>query len=449
MRSRIRPKMADKLRRKEYAVNVKQLDASLEFTEYFTSNLGRDRWSSWGFIAYAGSREGFEYAIKHERCDAKKKIPVYGWSFLHLAAVAGHFAFVEFLIEQHKMDPKEASSSGMNALHLAAYLGHFELVKMLIEKYHMDPRVKTSRGENALDLATQGRIDIPLVDYLINQGKMNPHQKNPRGYSLLHHAASIGHASLFSHLRTRYQLDPNLRTSAGKSPLSLALEHGDFETICCISEDAADPENRARLSSAILVPRGLLVAAIKTLIQDEKSKLTEAIERLRAYQTVLVDLVLEEGFLTLSDWVTLFHNKYWVDILGPEKYTSLKSEIQFRKALLQLCDARLTIGILKGTLDCAEQKLRERPIKPGIFFISSSLLQGLKQLLLPLREKNPSDELDIDGRRAVMEVISHYRQVGSNALTREVDNFLAEALESTQTLKMPLQQEGEDPKKTV
>lgn len=439
MRRKINSIMAKNLRKNEYAVDLKELEKRLEFTEYFRHSLGRDQWSIWGFIAYVGSQKGFEYAIQEEGCKPRQKQPICGWSFLHLSVVSGDPVFVPYLIEVHHLDPEAFSSVGMNALHLAAYCGHFELVKMLIETYDMDPNVKSKSGNNALDFAVQGRVLVEVVDYFIEKCRMDPHQRNSQGFTLLHHAASIGHAELFFHLRKQYQLDPNVKTRAGQSLFSLALEQGDLETLLLVSEERV--QHSESEVAHILAPKQLLIDTIKTLIHDESSKLTEAIERLRAYDSVLMDLILQEDVLTLSEWVTLFYNKHWVDILGAQKYAALEKEIRFRRVLFALCDVHLTRDLLREVLQCAQDILSQSSIKRGIFFQESLFVKGLKKWLEAFNEESSSSELSVEDTERLMRLIDQYRHSSANVLTRVVDNLLMRALESTQTLKAFSRQE--------
>ena len=57
-----------------------------------------------------------------------------GVSSLHLACAAGHISMVEFLINEHKLDPEETTkASGSKPIHLATNGGCLQVVQYLVE----------------------------------------------------------------------------------------------------------------------------------------------------------------------------------------------------------------------------------------------------------------------------------------------------------------------------
>jgi hypothetical protein len=73
------------------------------------------------------------------------------------AAMRGHDAMIDHLVEEYGVDPNEAAheDNGWTALHWAAMYGRVRTVKHLIEKHNIDIHKRTRSGDTALDRAEE------------------------------------------------------------------------------------------------------------------------------------------------------------------------------------------------------------------------------------------------------------------------------------------------------
>ena len=77
-----------------------------------------------------------------------------GLNYLICAALWGHEAMIDHLVEEYGVDPNVADGGGRTALHRAAWSGRVRTVKHLVEKHNVDIHKRTLRGGmTALDLA--------------------------------------------------------------------------------------------------------------------------------------------------------------------------------------------------------------------------------------------------------------------------------------------------------
>jgi len=78
-----------------------------------------------------------------------------GVDCLNLAAVRGHDAMIDHLVEEYGVDPNWADEDGWTALLWAAWDGRVRTVKHLIEKHKVDIHKRTRSGDTALDRAEE------------------------------------------------------------------------------------------------------------------------------------------------------------------------------------------------------------------------------------------------------------------------------------------------------
>eukprot|EP01068_Selenidium_serpulae_P018349 Selendium_serpulae@DN6451_c1_g2_i10.p1 len=78
---------------------------------------------------------------------------------LHLAALAGHTAVVECLINSGA-DVGALTSKNNTALHCAALGGHSDTVKYLVDRAHADINAVNIDGDTPIQLAIRGYLGI-------------------------------------------------------------------------------------------------------------------------------------------------------------------------------------------------------------------------------------------------------------------------------------------------
>jgi len=81
------------------------------------------------------------------------------------AAVGGHDAMIDHLVERYGVDPNGVDEDGWTALHLAAKYGRVRTVKHLVERHNVDIHKRDRWGKTALDRAERnGKTEC--ADYL-------------------------------------------------------------------------------------------------------------------------------------------------------------------------------------------------------------------------------------------------------------------------------------------
>ena len=163
---------------------------------------------------------------------------------LHLASQSGHIAIVRYLTEEEQCDPKCKSANGNTPLNVAALAGQLEVLKFFITEKQCDPMCRGWKGRTPLhDACQNGHLDI--VKYLTDEKHVDPSCRDEdQNITPLHIAASNGSISVVKHLITTKQCNIAPTTKLGKTPLDLAQEQLQIDTVLyLISKGAPVPHD--------------------------------------------------------------------------------------------------------------------------------------------------------------------------------------------------------------
>ena len=191
-----RAAQSGQLKRVEEAIGQQQVDAL----------VGR---SAMHFAAIWGHQEAAQLLLNS---GAQLRKDREGLEPIHLAALHGHAALVEFLSNTFEGDRFEL-------MHRAAMQGHREVMTSLLK----GSKLPISHRK-AIHFAAKGG-HIEAVDFLLQNKASLEEVSKPEGLSPLHFAASQGHLELVRHLM---HLDADLvaKDSRGLQPIHLAV-HAD------------------------------------------------------------------------------------------------------------------------------------------------------------------------------------------------------------------------------
>ena len=102
-----------------------------------------------------------------------------GYTALHLAAGAGHFAVLKEILKKPDVATDPPSDTGQTPLHLAAEKGNMEIAELLCGK-GADPVAKDANLQTPLHLAAKkGSIDT--IVYLMTLEEVDPLIKDKAG----------------------------------------------------------------------------------------------------------------------------------------------------------------------------------------------------------------------------------------------------------------------------
>lgn len=172
-----------------------------------------------------------------------------GGTALHSAALYGHAAIVEMLLER-KADVNAVTSKDWTALHLAAWTGQIECVKALLVRGAL-PDAKTDLGWIPFHCAAS-RAKLAVVQGFLELG-ISVDTMTAKQKTALHLSAYSGHASVVRLLVER-GADLEAKSYKGETPLHLAARAGKPEVVELILMLGAD---RSVLSNAGQTPTEL------------------------------------------------------------------------------------------------------------------------------------------------------------------------------------------------
>lgn len=189
-----------------------------------TYNYG---FSALHYAARAGNAESVELLLQHHaRVDEQnymKDTP------LSLACSCQYYMpnpkVVELLL-QHGSDPNIPVKYGYSSLHLAAIAGNADIVELLI-KY--GARVDQTNDAHSTALTTafsrenNYNPNLKVIEILLQYGAA-PDIPNRAGYTALHLAIKAGNADIVE-LLVKYGANPNISAYDGSTPLQLALKN--------------------------------------------------------------------------------------------------------------------------------------------------------------------------------------------------------------------------------
>lgn len=156
----------------------------------------------------------------NKRPDLLNSTDADGLTPLAWAAKRGEIAVVRYLVSRKGIVLNERDKQNYTALHLAIMCGYCPIVAILIKAGAMDVPLK---GFYAIHLATQeGHLDI--VQFLIEENpELLNHPDNYRQTALVS-AAGYGRVDIINYLMQQPNINLNVSTEYGLSPIAWALE---------------------------------------------------------------------------------------------------------------------------------------------------------------------------------------------------------------------------------
>lgn len=145
-----------------------------------------------------------------------------GWTPLHIAASIGNLEVLQLLLSHEpKPDVNLQTNNGSTPVHLATSKKHFDIVKELVNN-GASVRIKDKKSQYPLHRAAAVG-SLPLVEFLIKDGKSPINAKDIGGWTALHHALAEGFGDV-AVLLVKLGADYNVEDSDGLTPLKVAVD---------------------------------------------------------------------------------------------------------------------------------------------------------------------------------------------------------------------------------
>ena len=186
-------------------------------------------------VSRRGDLEEVKRLVEEKKLNPLEKGGKNGANALHIAAVGGHLSVMKYFIERG-YNPASESTEGWTCLHVAARYNHYELVQYLVDEQKMDPMCQTKRGDTPLHRACVGG-STSVMPYLINaMSKYLPIEdvlrcKGHNGWSPLHSAAYFGKLETIKLLIIKFYSDPLMTDDNGRIALHHAAQEGHLHTV--------------------------------------------------------------------------------------------------------------------------------------------------------------------------------------------------------------------------
>ena len=214
-----------------------------------------------------------------------------GRTVIHVATYRGHFAVIQWLLE-NQFQLTQTTSSGTDrglvdrldhqretALHYAVYRGDMHIVKYLVEVAGSNVAARNRRGKTALNLARQAN-DIPLMEYLqslhnlaeacihgdsiklmqlCQSGVFCKVRIGRHGEQPIHVACQNGEWQTVLNLHEYGFVDLDVECSFGLTPLHYACKGGHEKIVRWLCEKGVDVDKSAAKSEG-LTPLGIAVS---------------------------------------------------------------------------------------------------------------------------------------------------------------------------------------------
>ncbi len=160
-----------------------------------------------------------------------------GQTPLHLAAIYGHNAIAKYLLENNA-DTTVQDSSGATPLHEAVRYGNVEIIKSLLNS-GANVNARDNLGKTPVMLILPKDKTAEIYKLLITY-RADLSQKDMFGDTVLHTASMLNvGASTFSVL-INGGADVNARNKEGVTPLAIAVQKNDLETVKLLTSAGAD-----------------------------------------------------------------------------------------------------------------------------------------------------------------------------------------------------------------
>ncbi|KAL5015086.1 hypothetical protein ScPMuIL_009356 [Solemya velum] len=191
----------------------------------------KDGWNSFHIACRGGQIEMVKY-IHQIQPDIWRTASHNGRTALHTAALHGHSAVTEYLLEMCQYPQDVSDTCGSTPLMDAVKSKSLEIVGVLVEKYMADVRKMDSVGRQVIHLAAQtGSVEI--LDYLITRHGICVDTPDASLRSPLHIAAQEGHVTVVEKL-VKLGSDPGTVDSYGKTALDYAKSSRVLSCVQCL-----------------------------------------------------------------------------------------------------------------------------------------------------------------------------------------------------------------------
>ena len=158
------------------------------------------------------------------------------------------------------VDINATDQAGHTAVHYAAEMGDVEMVKFLVNELHV-PFAREPGSENDVTWGPTASLlqsaalggSIIMVDFLVENLKLDPHSLDDAGANLIFDASGMGWDHLVDHLVSKYSLDPAAVDDDECTALFDAASEGHWHTIRnLVDNHGVDVHHRNAFGQTIL-----------------------------------------------------------------------------------------------------------------------------------------------------------------------------------------------------
>lgn len=194
--------------------------------------------SPFHYAAIKGHLSIIQYMLENCQWDMNKK-NVHGETALELAVAHGHHAIVDYLIKKlvkngsditQRNECPESLFYGLTLLQVAIYQKQFHLVDYFIEQQKIDIYSQTPAGESFLHSLIKAS-DLLFLSYLIEQKGMDFNPTDARGNTLLHVAALNGQMKIAKYLIEQKGMDGKQTNGYGNTAAHMACVGGHLDML--------------------------------------------------------------------------------------------------------------------------------------------------------------------------------------------------------------------------
>lgn len=156
---------------------------------------------------------------------------------LHIASILGHTAIASYLLANNA-DTSVQDSSGATPLHEAIRYGNLEIASLLLDA-GANVNAKDNLGKTAIMLIIPRNLVNQTYNLLIRY-KADLNEKDTYGDTVLHTATMLQAGASVIKTLTAGGADINARNKEGVTPLAIAIQSKDIQTIKYLTESGAN-----------------------------------------------------------------------------------------------------------------------------------------------------------------------------------------------------------------
>ena len=160
---------------------------------------------------------------------------------LHLAVIMRLQEVVRRLLRS-KADSEARDHNGDTPLHIASRKGYDEIVTTLVP-YIGNLNSKNYNGQTSMHVAAEG-THLPVLRILAGKGADVNSRDSKSGRTILHYAAETGNRTLLDYVLQIPNIDVNVETYAGFTPVMLAHGKGYSDVVVKLEQSGAKLEKR-------------------------------------------------------------------------------------------------------------------------------------------------------------------------------------------------------------